>query len=213
MLSISFYRPEDYFSGFFNRFVTWLTAGDFCHCELVVHTTPKDIMDTVKHIYLDAQKSGYAPEDCTRILHQIESNFFSTEFKKIAQSSEQIVLSFSLLWGSPMSVRVLNTVSHDSWFQIPDKSTKNVVMKTIDTNPEQTMQSLKFAIEELGKNYDTTGALCSWIPYKSQPSSSYESYFCSEFVVMTFQRLEKMTELSALHTTPNTLYQYVSEHC
>ena len=100
-LAVSFYKPVDYFSGFFNRFVTWWTAGDFCHCELVVHTTPAEIMTTVKHIYEASQKSEYAPEDCQRIVTQIEMAFFDTHFRKKAQTSDQLTLSFSFLWGHP----------------------------------------------------------------------------------------------------------------
>ena len=213
MLSISFYKPIDYFSNFFNRFVSWMTAGDFCHCELVVHTTPKNIMDTVKKIYEAAQQDKYAPEDCARILHQIESNFFSTEFRKSIQSSDNIVLSFSQLWGTPATVRVLTKVSHDSWFKIPDQTTNIAEMHTIpDITAEQTLETLQFSIEELGKNYDTNGALCSVLPWTSeQPRREYESYFCSEFVVTAFQRIGHLTQLKPLHTTPNALFKYIDE--
>ena len=71
---------------------------------------------------------------------------------------------------------------------------------------------LKFSIEELGKNYDTSGALCSWLPWGSSSKHQYDSYFCSEFVVTTFQRLGYMLELSAPHTTPNTLYHYIDKN-
>mgnify|MGYP006073027291 CR=1 FL=1 len=213
MLSISFYKPVDYFSNFFNRFVTWVTAGDFCHCELVIHTTPDNIMTIVKKIYNSAQGNEYAPEDCVRILHQIESNFFSTDFRKNVQSSDQIVLSFSQLWGSPASVRVLKQISHDTWFKIPDNTTDIAEMHTVsDVTPEQTLESLQFSIEELGKQYDTNGALCSWLPWSSeQPRREYESYFCSEFVVTAFQRIGHLTELKPLHTTPNALFKYISK--
>lgn len=213
MLSISFYKPIDYFSGAFNRFVTWMTAGEYCHCELVIHTTPVDIMNTVKKIYAAAQKGDYAPEDCSRILHQIESNFFSTEFRQVAQSSDNVVLSFSLLWGTPMSVRVLTDIAHDSWFQIPETTaTGNIaILHTVnDVTSEQTLDTLHFGIQELGKNYDKSGALCSWIPWSNSATQlMYESYFCSEFVVTAFQRVGHFPGLVPLHTTPNALYNYI----
>lgn len=214
MLSVSFYKPVDYFSNFFNRFVSWITAGEFCHCELVIHTTPAEIMNTVKEIYKNAQEKKYAPEDCARILQQIESNFFSTEFRKSIQSTDSIVLSFSQLWGTPGTVRVLHKVHHDSWFKIPDNSTKDVIeMRTIaNITSEQVIETLNFSIEELGKNYDSSGALCSWMPWTSEePKREYKSYFCSEFVVTAFQRIGHFSELKPLHTTPNALFKYIDE--
>ena len=215
MLSISFYKPKEYFSNFFNRFVSWMTAGDFCHCELVIHTTPTEIMNTVKNIYKKAQEQKYAAEDCARILQQIESNFFSTEFRKSMQSSDSIVVAFSQLWGTPSTVRVLNTVSHDSWLKIPDQSTKDTIeMRTVDNiTSQQLNETLHFSIEELGKNYDSSGALCSWMPWTSEePKREYESYFCSEFVVTAFQRIGHLTDLKPLHTTPNALFKYIDDY-
>jgi len=212
MLSVSFYRPTEYFSGVFNRLVAWMTLGDFCHTELVIEATPQEVMDTIKRIYNGASKSEYHPDDCQRIVQAIESNFFDNQrFRDLAQSSDKMWLSFSLLWGNPMFVRALETTHHDSWFRIPDKDTENMELKTFpDVKHEHVLESLQFAIEELGKSYDRSGALCSWLPSLSTiPRPSYESYFCSEFVVTVFQRLGYMTDLSPTHTTPNTLHNYI----
>ena len=213
-LSVSFYRPLEYFGGAFNRFVSWFTAGSFCHCELVVHTNPVDIMETVKKIYQSAQQGEYAPEDCQRIISQIELNFFDTAFRKMAQTSDKMVLSFSLLWGQPMSVRVLNETSHDTWFKIPptDDTGGTVIMKSgPDVENIHYLDTLKFSIEELGKDYDQAGAICSVLPSWSgaTPTDRRESYFCSEFVVTVFQRVGFMNDLPAKHTTPNSLYHFM----
>ena len=212
MLSVTFFRPRDYFSSFLNKFVTWMTSGEFCHCDLVVHTTPVEIMEVVKQIYTAAQNSEYAPEDCQRILHQIESNFFSTAFRNAAQKSDTMTLAFAALWGNTMTVRVLTEVSHDSWYQIPNDTTVISEIKHVDgVSKEQSLETLKFAIEEMGKEYDTSGALCSWIPWpSSEPKHQYESYFCSEFCVTALQRVGCVQPLVPLHTTPNALYHYMT---
>lgn len=187
-----------------------MTDGEFCHCDLVVQTTPADVMEVVKTIYQSAQKGEYAPEDCQRIIHQIESNFFATDFRKVAQTSETLTLAFSALWGNTLTVRVLTDVSHDSWFQIPNDTTAIAEIVHREVSAEEGMHTLKFGIEELGKDYDTTGALCSWLPWSSEhPRAKYESYFCSEFVVTAFQRIGRMHELIPLHTTPNALYKHM----
>jgi len=215
-LSVSFYRPLEYFGGAFNKFVSWFTAGEFCHCELVVHTTPVDIMDTVKKIYHSAQQGEYPPVDCQRIISQIELNFFDTAFRKAAQTSDNMVLSFSLLWGQPMSVRVLTETSHDTWFKIPPTNDSNAnstvtMLHGPDVENHHYLDTLKFSIEELGKDYDQTGAICSVFPSWSgtNPVERRESYFCSEFVVTVFQRVGFMNDLPAKHTTPNSLYHFM----
>ena len=189
-----------------------MTSGEFCHCDLVVHTTPTDVMEVVKQIYTAAQNKEYSPEDCQRILHQIESNFFSTAFRNVAQKSDNMTLAFAALWGNPMTVRVLTEVSHDSWYQIPDDTTAISEIKSVtEVTKDQSMETLKFAIEEMGKDYDTSGALCSWLPWSSsEPKRQYESYFCSEFCVTALQRIGVMQSLIPLHTTPNALYEYMS---
>lgn len=188
-----------------------MTDGEFCHCDLVVHTTPTEVMEVVKNIYQSAQKGDYAPEDCQRIIHQIESNFFDTNFRKVAQTSDKLTLAFAALWGNPMTVRVLTDVSHDSWFQVPNDSLSIAEIVHRDVGEEKSLETLKFSIEELGKDYDTSGALCSWLPLSSAPQKQYEKYFCSEFVVTAFQRLGFMNDLIPLRTTPNALYKYMKK--
>ena len=71
MLGVSFYKPQEYFSGMFNRFVAWMTSGNFCHTELVIQAKPQDIMNTIKIIYQNAQSKKYHPDDCSRIISAI----------------------------------------------------------------------------------------------------------------------------------------------
>ena len=216
MLAVSFYKPVEYFSGSFNRLVTWMTSGEFCHCELVVQTKPEDIMKTIKTVHTSARDQKYSEEDCKRIIQAIEINFFDdVHFRKAVQSSDVITLSFSLLWGNPMSVRVLQpeNESNDSWFKIPPMMKGGPVeLVKMSEDPEHISKTLEFAIEELGKDYDTSGALCSWLPWGSQNQNpTCDSYFCSEFVVLSFQRLGYMKDMSASHTTPNALYAHVTD--
>ena len=125
MLAVSFYRPQEYFNGLFNKFVTWLTAGEFCHCELVAQMPAEELMTSVKKIYSKASSGEYEKADCNRILGQIEQFFFSTHFREQVQSNDNITLSFSLLWGEPMSVRILHKNSQDSWFKLPENKDTN----------------------------------------------------------------------------------------
>jgi hypothetical protein len=209
VLQVSFYKPVDYFGGAFNRLAAWWTAGEFCHCELVVATTPEEIMSAVKVIYTNAQKGVYPPEDCERIISQIEMTFFDTGFRRLIQSTDELTLSFSQILGQKASVRTLTTTAHDTWFKIPGEHDDYAVLlpTSFEVTPEQQQDTLTFAIESLGKNYDTAGALCSWLPFGTNEHEEHcESYFCSGFVVTAFQRIGFMQSLDAKRTTPNSLY-------
>jgi hypothetical protein len=214
MLAISFYRPKEYFSGAFNKFVTWITAGEYCHCELVVEMASKDIMDIVKEVYTKATTGNYDKEDCNRTLSQIENFFFSTHFRKHIQSNDRIALSFSLLWGEPMSVRTLQKMSHDSWFKIPEVTDDNANIVSIPyKTPKKISETVKFAIEELGKDYNQSGALFSWLPFtQNEHKRKQKTYYCSEFCATALQRIGYIEEVNALHCTPNSLYNTLSKN-
>ena len=208
MLAVSFYRPQEYFNGLFNRFVTWLTAGEFCHCELVAQMPSEALMTSVKKIYTKASSGEYEKADCNRILGQIEKFFFSTHFREQVQSNDNITLSFSLLWGEPMSVRILHENSQDSWFKLPETKDINAnIIKIPHESTEALTETMTFAIEELGKNYNQSGALFSWLPLTTnQHKRQRKSYFCSEFCATALQRIGHIDEVDALHCTPNSLF-------
>ena len=213
MIYVSFFKPTDYFSGLFNKFVTWFTAGDYCHCELVLETTPQQVMSIVKEIYADASASKYPEKDCARMIQQIESHFFDdARFRTAVRTRDTLWFSFSLLWGYPMTVRLLDTDAFDSWFRVPDSSSSNVQMLQVNDIDEDALhQTLRFGIEELGKQYDVSGALCAWLPWHSgKTSEQQEQYFCSEFCVLALQRLGKCENIDAKHTTPNRLFKLLA---
>ena len=138
VLKVSFYKPVDAFGSAFNRLAAWWTAGEFCHCELVVSTSPAEVMEAVKNIYQGAQKGEYPPEDCLRIISQIEMYFFDTEFRKLAQSTNELTLSFSQILGRRAEVRVLKEVAHDTWFKLPDEKDSFATLMPVnyDVSPE-----------------------------------------------------------------------------
>lgn len=208
MLAVSFYRPQEYFNGTFNKFVTWLTAGEFCHCELVAQMPSEELMTAVKKIYTKASAGDYEKEDCNRILGQVEQFFFSTHFREHVQSNDNITLSFSLLWGEPMSCRILHKTSNDSWSKLPENTDTNAnIIEIPHRTPEELTETMTFAIEELGKDYNQTGALFSWLPFTSNHHKRQQkSYFCSEFCATALQRIGHIDEVDAVHCTPNSLY-------
>ena len=57
MIWVSFFKPVGIFEGSFNKLAAWWTAGDYCHCEIVWHVEPQELMDCVKKNYATLQGS------------------------------------------------------------------------------------------------------------------------------------------------------------
>ena len=105
----------------------------------------------------------------------------------------------------------MKETAHDTWFKIPSEHDDYAVLLPTSFEVRRAAAAtLNFAIESLGKEYDTTGALCSWLPFSgNDQAETREKYFCSEFVVTAFQRIGFMETLDAKRTTPNSLYTFL----
>ena len=81
------------------------------------------------------------------------------------------------------------------------------LIKIPHESTEALTETMTFAIEELGKNYNQSGALFSWLPFTSnQHKRQQKSYYCSEFCATALQRIGHIEEVNAVHCTPNSLY-------
>jgi len=206
MIYCTFYRPSGYFEGTFNSFAAWWTSGEYCHCELVLKISSSKLMSCVKEVYDDIP--NLEEKDQKRLIPSIENFFFLPTTLRRVQQNDEVMLSFSLLWGETMCVRFLDEDATDYWYRLPSEKQKDAdVLEVLDVDDEQTLSVLRYGIGEMGKQYDTSGALFSWLPLSSEKKSKYETYFCSEFCVMALQNINLLSDLSAPHTTPNALYK------
>tara|TARA_B100001059_G_C17822141_1_gene578979 strand:- start:111 stop:794 length:684 start_codon:yes stop_codon:yes gene_type:complete len=199
---VTFFKAHGVFEGSFNHLVSWWTGGEFCHSEIVFELTPGHFMKLIKHIYTDQSES-----DQKRLMAAVEQNIYENkEFRNMVQNESTLLVSFSLLWGDQLRLRFLKDKENiDPWCQL-----KNENIECIPYNANEFDTMCIFALQNLGKPYDTSSALTSWMPtFGIHDTQHRNAYFCSEFVADV---LKKDTELpcTSFRTTPNHLYDVLN---
>ena len=204
MLWFSFYRPKDCFRGAFNNFAAWWTNGDFCHCELVIEGPSEFILEHVQQIYVKHMKNN--DKRSKAIVQELERSVMNKHGRRLIHKHGHGWVSFSLLFGDQLRIRVLDVESSEPWHQTPRQTNDVVVWKPVELCADATTHVYTWALEEVGKPYDNTGALFSWMPSLFHDKANVPKHFCSEFCVRALQRAGQLHALEASHTTPNKLY-------
>lgn len=205
MLWISFYRPKECFRGAFNNFAAWWTNGDFCHCELVVEASAEFLFEHVQQTYVRHMRKSDARSKS--IVQEIERTVMEKYARRMIHHHKRGWISFSLLFGDQLRLRVLDPSSNDAWHQTPAQTNDVVVWKSIDLGDDALAHIYNWALEEIGKPYDNTGALFSWMPSIFSDTANSSKHFCSEFCTRALQRAGQLHGLHPAHTTPNKLYK------
>ena len=195
---VTFFRAHGVFEGSFNHLVSWWTGGEFCHCEIVFALRPGHFMNLVKGIYKDQSET-----DQKRLMAAVEENIYENkEFRNMVQNETVLNVSFSLLWGDQLRLRFLRDKENiDPWFQL-----KNENIECIEYPANDIDKMCTFALQNLGKPYDTSSALTSWMPtFGMHDQQQRKSYFCSEFVTDVLKQ-DNTLPCASFRTTPNHLY-------
>lgn len=210
MLWVSFYRPKGCFAGAFNNFAAWWTKGEFCHCELVLEGTPDYVLRFVQQAYVRHMRSD--DPRSRGIVQELERGVMNKRTQRMMYGQSRAWLSFSLLFGDQLRVRALDGSSTDPWTATARTVTDHVVWKSIDVCEDGEAHIINWALEEVAKPYDNTGALCSWMPAVFAEQVNVPRHFCSEFVVRALQRGGHLHAVKASHTTPNRLYDVLQNY-
>lgn len=206
MIWVSFFKPTGIFEGSFNKFAAWWTAGDYCHCEIVWHIEPIDLMDCVKTVYNNLNK-GEKNDKNSKICAELESVFFTNRHNiQLLQEEKPVYISFSLLWGDQLRVRFLENIE-DPWVSTPEKPFDDITwVKCDNILKEKKITCLQWALSELTKPYNQGAALLSWVPHWGvNDTTSKSAYFCSEFASICLVKMKYLKPMNTLHCTPNHL--------
>lgn len=204
MIWVSFFRPIGIFEGSFNRLAAWWTAGEYCHCEIVFQVTPEHLMASVNEVYKVKIKDN---KDFQKLCAELESVFFENQHnRKLIQSGKELYVSFSLIWGDQLRVRFLQDVD-DPWFSTPKKSFQDIQwLQCNNISIQEEKTTLKWALSQISKPYNSSAAFFSWVPSFSVGSvSDRSSYFCSEFAAMCLVKMGYLKPLATHSCTPNHL--------
>lgn len=207
MIWISFFRPKGVFEGSFNKLASWWTGGDFCHCELVYEVEPNILMNCVKNRYANIKNE--TKERGTIISNILEKTFFeSRDNRKLLQRGKPVFVSFSLVWGDQLRVRFLMDVK-DPWITTPNNQFEDLEwIKCEGISEKNETRGLNWALQEIGKPYNTSAAMFSWIPsWSIDGIRPKDSYFCSEFTAMVLIHMDYLKPMSVTDCTPNSLWK------
>jgi len=183
MLQSSFARPVGLFDNWFNRFVSFVTQGSFCHSEFIFSWD----MDTASKFFEGVE--GYESLK-TQYLEHVEDG--------------KVNICFYVVWGDVCSYRLLKHTNRTAFYRMPNEVEHKVVELNVGENDE--FQLAKFLLSQCGKNYDYSGALASFIPLR-RSSTVYDSYFCSQYMVCGLQHIGRFGNVNPSGVTPNSLYR------
>ena len=113
MLNAVFARPVGIFDNWFNKFVTYLTRGDFCHSEFVFTWTEEE----AEHFF--SEIDGH--------------DKFKANYSRYIEDGK-LHVCFYILWGDVLSYRLLKYQHNNPFYRVFDDSQAESV--TVNTSSE-----------------------------------------------------------------------------
>ena len=186
MIEASFARPVGLFDNFFNRFVSWLTAGEYCHSEFIF---------------------TWDSETAERFFSTIEGHDRLKSRYKDYEEDGKIHICFYVLWGDTTSYRLLKYQHNNPFYRMPNDTQFTTLSVPMEETDEFKMAT--FLLNQCKKKYDYAGALTYYIPLRYS-NSEYPTYFCSQLMVCALQHVRQYQEINPSSVTPNKLYTLLS---
>tara|TARA_B110000008_G_scaffold279507_1_gene326885 strand:+ start:2179 stop:2742 length:564 start_codon:yes stop_codon:yes gene_type:complete len=186
MLNAVFARPVGIFDNWFNKVVSYMTGGNFCHSEFVFSWTPTE----AKHFFSNLE--GH--------------DKFKNNYKRYIEDGK-LHVCFYILWGDVLSYRLLKYQHNNPFYRVLDDSQAEKLR--INLSQENEMKIASFLMSQCGKPYDYTAAVCYFVPLRNS-SPEYEQYYCSELMVCALQQCRMLLEVNPSGITPNHLYKLLT---
>ena len=186
MLHAVFARPVGIFDNWFNKVVSYMTGGDFCHSEFMFTWTAGEAE------YFFSKINGH--------------DKFKNNYKRYIEDGK-LHICFYILWGDVLSYRLLKFQHNNPFYRVLDES-QSAQLK-INLSQENEMKVASFLISQCGKPYDYTGAVCYFVPLRHS-QTEYEKYYCSELMVCALKQCRMLLEVNASGVTPNNLYKLLT---
>ena len=185
MLWASFAKPAGIFDNFFNKAVSWITGGEYCHSEFIFQLEEERLANILEEI------DGHT---------NIKENF-----RKFSENNT-VNLCFYVLWGDIVSYRFLKETHNNPFYRMPNDI--QYTQLHIDIDHQKELDIMKFLLQECGKFYDYTGALAYFVPWRNQ-NDTYDKYFCSQLMLTAMQKIDMYTNHNPASITPNQLYKII----
>jgi len=186
MLNAVFVRPVGIFDNWFNKAVSLMTRGDYCHSEFVF---------------------SWTEEEAEAFFSEVEGHDRFKDNYTLYLEDGMLHLCFYILWGDVLSYRLLKYQHNNPFYRMMDKSQASYVKINADMNKQKKLA--KFLLSQCGKPYDYTAAVLHFVPFRKS-SSEYEEYYCSELMVCALQQCRMLLHVNPSGVTPNYLYKLLS---
>jgi len=187
MIQACFARPVGLFNNWFNKLVTWVTAGNYCHSEFIItwdKKTAESFFDKLegynrlKDKYLDYLEDG------------------------------KVNICFYVLWGDVTGYRLLKHAHNNPFYRMPNETQFSCIHVPMEQDDEFLMA--EFLLSQVKKPYDYAGALGYFLPIRPS-QDEYQQYYCSELMVCALQHVDKYKDINPSSVTPNRLYAILSQ--
>jgi len=186
MLNAVFARPVGIFDNWFNKVVSYMTGGDFCHSEFVF---------------------SWTEEQANYFFSDIDANDkLKANYKRYLEDGK-LHVCFYILWGDVLSYRLLKYNHNNPFYRVLDESQASNV--AINISNENEMKLAKFLMAQVGKPYDYTAAVMFFVPLRHS-QTEYPQYYCSELMVCALQQCRMLQSVNPSGVTPNKLYKLLT---
>lgn len=183
MINAVFARPVGIFDNWFNKVVSYMTGGDFCHSEFVFSWTQQE----AAHFFSNLE--GH---------EKLKKNY-----KRYIEDGK-LHVCFYILWGDVLSYRLLKYNHNNPFYRVLDES--QAASLPVNMSYENEMKMAEFLLAQCGKPYDYTAACCYFVPLRAS-QTEYPQYYCSELMVCALQQCRMLQEVNPSGVTPNGLYK------
>lgn len=192
----------------FNKVAAAVTGGAYCHCETAFEGLAlgrlRAVCDTLNLAHA-LPESMQRARDAARALLAV--------FPPRTPDDEPVTLAFHALAGQPLGVRVLSPHAEDVLNRPYDDTWR--VYRLPDAPRKAVQAQLVWSLSQVGKPYDTMGALTS--PLHSGHAGAVRApdpshWFCSNLSLRFLQHLNLCSGLSLTGTTPNSLERALRQY-
>lgn len=191
----------------FNKLAAVVTGGAYCHCETAFDALDLGRLRDLSSV-LNAGKA--LPTGMQRARDAVRAVVAS--FPPSTPDAHPVTLAFHALAGQPLGVRVLSRYAENPLFRPYDETWRVYRLRGAPARVEQA--SLIWSLCQVGKPYDTMGALTSPLHWGRAWSGAPdpEQWFCSSLCLRFLQHLNCCGELSLKGTTPNSLERALRQY-
>ena len=190
-LCINFAFPVQCYDNILNK-----CAGKYCHVETSITMD----VSMLRFLFDTVLNDCYSPSICQNVINNMKD------------LKGDIMVSFYILFGDIMSMRILSEEEENTFLQPPTSNIYDTLKIKLDE--EHMYEVIKWNISMLGRSYDIPRAILLLTPFSIPPEQRPEKFFCSQVVMYMIKEtniVEVEEGLDIDHMKPDDVFNWLSE--